>query len=192
MTDQKALIVKLALIYHHTGSWDKALLEYEKILSLDPNDWNARASAAEMCAKKGDYDRAYREYDTAVHGFLKDKNTKKAAGCYREMAALIQKSIEPQDPERAARMYQDILLSMPDQVETLLSLRDLRIRQKNIPEAVNLTVRLGDIYNRLDYVEKCEVEYLKALELDPTHAEASSKLEVLRKEMNEMKSQGGV
>jgi tetratricopeptide (TPR) repeat protein len=192
MTDQKALIIKLALIYHHTGSWDKALIEYEKILSFDPNDWNAHASVAEMCFKKGDFDRSYREYDIAVHGFLKDKNTKKASGCFREMATIIQKSIEPQDHDRAAQMYQNIMASMPDQVEAINNLRDLRLRHNEVDEAVKLTMRLGDIFNRLDYVERCESEYLKAIELAPSNSEAIQKLETLRKEMASLHHSGGV
>jgi len=190
MTDQKALIVKLALIYHHTGSWDKALIEYEKILAFDPNDWNAHASVAEMCSKKGDLDRAYREYEVAVRGFLKDKNTKKAAACYREMADLIQRSIEPQDQEKATQLYQGILEHMPDQVEAILNLRDLKLRHNETEEAVKLTLRLGDVYNRLDYVEKCEAEYTKATQLDPSNEEAKRKLETLRREIDQMKGSG--
>jgi Tfp pilus assembly protein PilF len=191
MTDQKALIIKLALIYHHTGSWDKALVEYEKILGFDPNDWNAHASVAEMCMKKGDLDRSYREYDVAVHGFLKDKNTKKAANCFREMVGIIQKSIEPQDQERAAQMYNNILMSMPDQIEAIQSLRDLRLRQNRTDEAVKLTIHLGDVYNRSDYVDKSENEYMKAIGLSPNNVEAQQKLEVLRKEIAAPKTLGG-
>jgi len=192
MSDQKALIVKLALIYHHTGSWDKALIEYEKILGFDPNDWNAHASVAEMCMKKGDLDRSYREYDVAVHGFLKDKNTKKAANCFREMAGIIQKSIEPQDQERAAQMYQNILMSMPDQIEAIQNLRDLRLRHNLMDEAVKLTLRLGDVYNKFDYVDKCENEYMKAVDLDPLNTEAKQKLDKFRSEIASAKQSGGL
>jgi Tfp pilus assembly protein PilF len=192
MTDQKALIIKLALIYHHTGSWDKALLEYEKIIGFDPNDWNAHASVAEMCMKKGDLDRSYREYEVAVRGFLNEKNTKKAANCFREMAGIIQKNIEPQDQERAAQMYTNILMSMPDQVEAIQNLRDLRLRHNMTEEAVKLTLRLADVYNRLDYVDKCENEYMKALDLDPANSETRQKLETLRKEIASQKTVGGI
>jgi tetratricopeptide (TPR) repeat protein len=192
MSDQKALIIKLALIYHHTGSWDKALIEYEKILAFDPNDWNTHSSVAEMCSKKGDLDRSYREYDIAVHGFLKDKNTKKAANCFREMAGIIQKSIEPQDQERATQMYQNILMSMPDQIEAIQNLRDLCLRHNNVEEAVKLTLRLGDVFNRQDYVERCENEYMKAISLDATNVEAQQKLETLRNEIKSTKTPGSL
>ncbi|HET9869818.1 MAG TPA: tetratricopeptide repeat protein, partial [bacterium] len=78
MADQKSLIIKLAHIYYHTGSWDKAIVEYQKIIALDPHDFNVRLTLGELFVKKGDLDRAYREFEAAAAGFLSEKNTKKA------------------------------------------------------------------------------------------------------------------
>jgi cytochrome c-type biogenesis protein CcmH/NrfG len=79
---------------------------------------------------------------------------------------------------------------MPDQVEAILNLRDLKLRHNETEEAVKLTLRLGDVYNRLDYVEKCEAEYTKATQLDPSNEEAKRKLETLRREIDQMKGSG--
>ena len=187
MADQKSLIIKLAHIYYATGNWDKALVEYEKILAIDANDWNVHATIGEMHLKKGDLEKAYRQYEVAVNGYLKEKNTKKAAGCYREMAGIIHKQVEPQDQEKAARMYQSILERMPESVETLVNLRDLFQRHNNNDEAVKYTLQLGDLYNKLDYVERAENEYLKAVALAPMHAEAREKLDRIRAEMQNQK-----
>jgi len=190
MADQKSLIIKLAHIYYHTGSWDKAIVEYEKIIALDPNDFNVHVTLGELFLKKGDLERAFKEFEVAANGFLKEKNPKKAAGCFREMANLIQKMVEPLDMDKAVNMYKDILSKHPDSAETVLNLRDLYLRHNQMDEAVAFTLQLGDLYNRLDYVDKAENEYIKATTMNPSHAGAKEKLEKLRSELQAQKPPG--
>jgi tetratricopeptide (TPR) repeat protein len=170
MADQKSLIIKLAHIYYHTGSWDKAIVEYEKIIALDPHDYNVFVTLGELYLKKGDLERAFKQFETSANGYMKEKNTKKAAGAFREMANLIQKMVEPQDRDKAIALYKEILLKLPESVEALLNLRDVYLRHNEMTEAISYTLQLGDLYNRLDYVDKAENEYLKACAMDPAHA----------------------
>jgi len=185
LSDQKPLIIKLAHIYYHTGSWDKAIVEYEKIIALDPNDYNVHITLGELYLKKGDLDRAFKEFDLSANGFLREKNTKKASGAFREMANLIQKMVEPQDLEKAVQMYKEILNKLPESVETLMNLRDLYLRHNQMDEAIFYTLALGDLYNHLDYIDKAENEYIKANAMDPNHAGAKEKLEKLKNELNQ-------
>lgn len=180
MADQKSLIIKLAHIYYHTGSWDKAILEYEKIIALDPNDFNVHLTLGELYQKKGDLDRAYREYEISSNGFLREKNVKKASGAFRELSGLVQKMVEPQDVDRAIEIYKAMLAKLPESHETLTNLRDLYLRHNQMEEALNRTLELGDLYNRLDYVDKAEAEYAKACVIDPGHEGAKERLENLR------------
>jgi tetratricopeptide (TPR) repeat protein len=182
MADQKSLIIKLAHIYYHTGSWDKAIVEYEKIIALDPNDFNVHVTLGELFLKKGDLERAYKEFDLSANGYMREKNTKKAASSFREMANLIQKLVEPQDLERAIQSYKDILGKLPEATEAMTNLRDLYLRHNQIPEAISYTLSLGDLYNRMDYIDKAENEYIKATTLEPGHSGAKEKLEQLRNE----------
>lgn len=191
MADQKSLIIKLAHIYYHTGSWDKAIIEYEKIIALDPNDYNVHVTLGELYLKKGDLERAFKQFEMAAQGYMKEKNTKKAAGAYREMANLIQKMIEPQDVDKAIGMYKDILSKLSEAPEALMNLRDLYSRHNQMEEAISCTLQLGDLYNRLDYVDKAENEYIKATTMDPSHAGAKEKLEQLKRELNQPKPEGG-
>ena len=191
MADQKSLIIKLAHIYYHTGSWDKAIVEYEKIIALDANDFNVHITLGELFLKKGDLDRAFKEFETSANGFLKEKNSKKAAGAFREMASLVQKMIEPQDVEKAVGIYKNILSQMPESAETLTNLRDLYPRHNQMEEAISYTLTLGDLYNRQDYVDKAENEYMKASTMDPSHAGAKEKLEKLRNELKQQAQPGG-
>lgn len=185
MSDQKSLIIKLAHIYYHTGSWDKAIVEYQKIIALDPNDYNVHLTLGELFLKKGDLDRAFKEFELSAGGFLREKNAKKAAGAFREMANLVQKMIEPQDMERAVGVYKAILSQMPDSSETMTNLRDLYMRHNQMDEAISYTITLGDLYNRQDYVDKAEAEYMKACTMDPSHAGAREKLEKLKNEIKQ-------
>lgn len=190
LADQKPLIIKLAHIYYHTGSWDKAIVEYEKIIALDPNDYNVHVTLGELYIKKGDLDRAYKEFDLSATGYLKEKNAKKAAGAFREVANLVQKMIEPQDVDKAIGLYKGILEKMPESAEALMNLRDLYLRHNQMEEAISYTILLGDLYNRQDYVDKAENEYLKASTMDPSHAGAKEKLEKLRNELKQSQSGG--
>ena len=191
MADQKSLIIKLAHIYYHTGSWDKAIVEYEKIIAIDPNDFNVRTTLGELFLKKGDLERAFKEFELAAAGYLREKNPKKAAGAFREMANLIQKMVEPQDMEKAIVMYKDILSKLPESAETIMNLRDLYLRHNQLDEAVSYTLQLGDLYNRQDYVDKAENEYIKATGMKPDHAGAKEKLEQLRKELQSQQPGAG-
>jgi tetratricopeptide (TPR) repeat protein len=190
LADQKSLIIKLAHIYYHTGSWDKAIVEYQKIIAMDPNDFNVHLTLGELFLKKGDLDRAYKAFEVSANGFLKEKNVKKALGAFRELANLVQKMIEPQDVEKAVGIYKDILSQAPDSAETLTNLRDLYLRHNQIAEAISYTLTLGDLYNRQDYVDKAENEYLKAGAMDPSHTGAKEKLEKLRNELKQAQSGG--
>jgi tetratricopeptide (TPR) repeat protein len=191
MADQKSLIIKLAHIYYHTGSWDKAIVEYEKIIALDPNDYNVHVTLGELFLKKGDLERAFKQFETSAGGYMKEKNTKKASGAFREMANLIQKMVEPQDMDKAVEMYKDILNKLPESTETIANLRDLYLRHNQTEDAVAYTLQLGDLYNRLDYVDKAENEYMKACTMDPAHKGAQEKLEQLKKELNQPPPAGG-
>ncbi len=190
MADQKSLTIKLAHIYYHTGSWDKAIVEYEKIIAMDPADFNVHVTLGELYLKKGDLERSFKEFELSANGYLREKNVKKAAGAYREMANLIQKMIEPQDLEKAIVLYKEILVKMPESTETMTNLRDLYLRHNQIAEAISYTLSLGDLYNRLDYVDKAENEYVKAATLDPAHEGAKGKLEQLRNELKQTKPPG--
>jgi lipopolysaccharide biosynthesis regulator YciM len=180
MADQKSLIIKLAHIYYHTGSWDKAILEYEKIVAMDPNDFNVRLTLGELYQKKGDLDRAYREFELSANGFMREKNLKKASAAYRELAGLVQKMVEPQDLDRAIQIYKNMLAQLPESQEALTNLRDLYLRHNQMEDALNRTLELGDLYNRLDYVDKAENEYIKACAIDPGHEGAKERLERLK------------
>jgi tetratricopeptide (TPR) repeat protein len=184
MSDPKALAIKLAHIYYHTGSWEKAILEYEKITGMDPNDWGVRYTLGECYLKKGDLEKAYKEFEASASGFMRDKNIKKASGSYREMANIIQKLFEPTDVEKAKDLYRDIISRLPDSEDAIRNLRDLFQRHNENAEAVRYTLRLGDLYNKLDYIDKAENEYLKALALEPGNEGARQKLAQLREEMS--------
>lgn len=184
MSDTKALAIKLAHIYYHTGSWEKAILEYEKITAIDPNDWGVHYTLGDCYLKKGDLEKAFKEFEVSASGYMREKNVKKAAGSFREMANVIQKLFEPTDLERAKEMYRDILTRLPDAEDAIRNLRDLYQRHNEIDEAVRYTIRLGDLYNKLDYVDKAENEYLKALALEPGNEAVARKLQQLRDEIS--------
>ena len=57
---------------------------------------------------------------------------------------------------------------------------------------MNRTLELGDLYNRLDYVDKAENEYIKACAIDPGHEGARERLEQLKNDLEPATPAGGL
>jgi Tfp pilus assembly protein PilF len=186
-TDPKSIYRKLALIFFQTGNWSKAIVEYEKLITFDPNDYNLHSILGDLFRKVGNFDRAYQEYEIAAKGFKAERNERKASVVYRELTTLIRDHIEPQDSHRAIELYNQILSEMPETVEALENLRNLKYQNGENQEALQLTIHLGNLYNKLDYIDKAKAEFLKALQMDPQNEEANQKLTALINEMEKLK-----
>jgi tetratricopeptide (TPR) repeat protein len=186
MAEDKLLIIKLAHHYHEFGYWDKAIIEYEKLEKMDPADVKTTMSLGEVLLKKGDLERAYEKFEAAAQAFLVKKNTMKAAGAFKEVAHLIQKMVEPKDPNKAIQMYEAILKQLPESPDTMTCLRMLYGKQSNKERAIFYTLELAELYNRMDYIEKAEEEYVRATTLAPDRADIREKLEKLRQEMSQL------
>ena len=88
MADEKKTIVKMAYIYSQEGRWDKAVTEYQKLLKLDPNDFNVHNMLGDVFVKKGEPQEAFANYLICADAYVKTGLTEKAAVVYRKIAKL--------------------------------------------------------------------------------------------------------
>lgn len=86
--DDKKDIVKLAHMFFHNGQWDKALLEYKKILAIDPDDLNTYNTLGDIYVKKNSSLLAYESYSKAASGFLSRNQSNKALQVYKKIIRL--------------------------------------------------------------------------------------------------------
>ncbi len=86
--DSKKDIVKLAHMFFHNGQWDKALLEYKKILAIDPEDLNTFNTLGDIYVKKNSSQLAYESYNKAASGFLSRNQFSKALQVYKKTIRL--------------------------------------------------------------------------------------------------------
>jgi tetratricopeptide (TPR) repeat protein len=71
VAEDKKTIIKMAYIYSQEGRWDKAILEYKKLLALDPADNNVHTMLGDAQAKKGAAQEAFTEYQLATEAYNK-------------------------------------------------------------------------------------------------------------------------
>ena len=103
--DDKKDIVKLAHMFFHNGQWDKALLEYKKILAIDPDDLNSYNILGDIYVKKLSLHLAYESYSKAASGFLSRDQTSKALQIYKKITRL-DKSKLPDDVRKQLNFIQ--------------------------------------------------------------------------------------
>ena len=86
MADDKKLIFKTALIYFQEGRWEKAIAEFKRLVSLDPEDLGTRNMLGDAYMKKGAMKEAYEEYSYAAEGYSKKGESEKANAIYKKMS----------------------------------------------------------------------------------------------------------
>jgi tetratricopeptide (TPR) repeat protein len=81
----KSKIIKDAQKFVAKAQWDKAIAEYEKILSDSPSDANTHNTVGDLYLKKNDQDRAIISYIKAAEIFNKSGFTLKSIALYKKV-----------------------------------------------------------------------------------------------------------
>jgi tetratricopeptide (TPR) repeat protein len=186
--DDKKDIVKLAHMFFHNSQWDKALLEYKKILAIDPDDLNTHNTLGDIHVKKLSFQLAYESYNKAASGFLSRNQTGKALQVYKKIIRL-NKSNLPDDIRKQINFIQgyvsigdslkeekmaaaietlgEILKFRSDDpvAQSLLSELDNKIAQ--MPPSIPTYQMLGDAFLKNNMLEKAKQMIEKIKTIDP-------------------------
>ncbi len=84
-TPKKRKTLESAQKYAQKGSYDKALLEYEKLLKADPKDSNLRLKIGDLHLKKGDKAKAISTYTEVAEMFSRTGFDAKAVAIYKQI-----------------------------------------------------------------------------------------------------------
>jgi len=81
----KAKVLKDAQKFIAKGQFEKAIVEFEKLLKVAPNDTNTHNSIGDLYLKKGDKDKAIPHFTKAAELLNKDGFTLKAIALYKKV-----------------------------------------------------------------------------------------------------------
>jgi tetratricopeptide (TPR) repeat protein len=85
------------------GKYKKAVLEYRKLIALDPTDADVHAKVGPLLVKLGDRDEALKSFRAAADGYLQRGFADRAIAMYAQAAAAFPK--EPSVWERVGRLH---------------------------------------------------------------------------------------
>ena len=198
--EEKRNLIKSAFIYSQEGKWSKAIEAYEKLVSVDPQDYNAFNALGEMYAKRGLFHEAFEKYLKAANGYERQGNSHRAGNVYRKAARLdlsasdmatrsqqdlitrlsmAQDAVESEENDKAFNILQEAHASFPDSLEVKQRLAELYVATGRVNEATELYWQVTDFF--ITAVEKMQAlkTAQRILSLDPSHEKAKRVVEEL-------------
>ncbi|HVZ81744.1 MAG TPA: tetratricopeptide repeat protein [bacterium] len=88
MSEDKAMIVKMAFLYVQGGEWYKAIEEYKKLLAMDPEDAHVHNMMGDAYAKKKDDVDALQSYLRSKEIYERQGQTNKIANIDKKIGKL--------------------------------------------------------------------------------------------------------
>lgn len=149
----KAKILKDAQKFVAKAQWDKAIIEYEKLLKESPNDSNTFNIVGDLYLKKNDPESAIDSYKKAADVFAKSGFTLKAIALYKK-----------------------VLNIKPDQVEIYLLLGKLNAERGLIGNANESYLAAASHFSRLGQKGKAIDVYKVLCDLNPDNLALAQKL----------------
>ncbi len=207
MAENKKDILKMAMIYTQEGKWDKAIMEYKKLIILDPTDYNIHNMLGDVYAKKGEDALAYQSYILTAEAYIKQGLSDKANIIYKKIAKLdsnklpeadrkkqilikknaeAEKFIENGEIDKAIDVYKEILQINPDSFDTYQKIGELYAEKGMKEEALKFLYKVAEIYHKNRIYKKALPVYQKIIELQPDNIEMREKIaEVYEREGRE-------
>ncbi|HPI02499.1 MAG TPA: tetratricopeptide repeat protein [Candidatus Goldiibacteriota bacterium] len=205
--DNKANIKKMAMIYSQEGRWDKAIVEYKKLLALDPTDFTTHNMLGDVYKKKNEDELAYQEYMTAAEAHIKQGLADKAQVIYKKIGQLdssklnetdrkrqimikkhteADKLIESGETDKAIEAYKEIVKISPESLDTYQKLGELYAQKGDKKESLVYYEKIVDIYFTKRMYKKALPIYQKIMEIQPDNIEVREKIaEIYEREGND-------
>ncbi len=197
MAENKKDIMKMAMIYTQEGKWDKAIVEYKKLITLDPTDYNIHNMLGDVYAKKGEDALAYQSYILTAEAYLKQGLSDKATIIYKKIAKLdsnklpendkkrqilikkntdAEKLIENGEIDKAIEVYKEILQINPDSFDTYQKIGELYAEKGMKEESLKYLYKVAEIYHKNRIYKKALPIYQKIVEFQPDNIEIREKI----------------
>jgi tetratricopeptide (TPR) repeat protein len=149
----KSKILKDVQKYVAKSQWDKAIIEYEKILAGSPNDANTFNTVGDLCLKRNDNEKAIESFKKAAEIFNKTGFTLKAIALYKK-----------------------VLNIKPDQVDVFLMMGKLNAERGMVGNANENYLAAASYFTKQGQRSKAIDIYKTLCELNPDNFSLAQKL----------------
>jgi len=205
--DNKANIKKMAMIYSQEGRWDKAIVEYKKLLALDPTDFTTHNMLGDVYKKKNEDELAYQEYMIAAEAHIKQGLADKAQIIYKKIGLLdssklndsdrkrqimikkhteADKLIESGEIDKAIDAYKEIIKISPESLDTYQKLGELYAQKGDKKESLVYYEKIVEVYFNKRMYKKALPIYQKIMEIQSDNIEVREKIaEIYEREGND-------
>lgn len=153
MAIDKSKIVENAQRYTARGQIEKAIEEWQKLISLTPSDGNIYNTVGDLHLKKNSAKAAVEEYLKAADAFNK--------------AGFVLKTIA---------VYKKIIKLIPERIDIYLKLADLNAERGLTSNAIEDYLRVARHYAKIGQIKETLDIYKKIADLDPTNVNIKLKL----------------
>lgn len=163
------------------GDYNKAIIEFEKVLRIDPKDYKLRQKLGDLYIRVGKKKEAIEQLQLVAEGYIKEGFNLKAIAIYRQMIRLEPTRYDLYD--KVADLYKKQAL-IADAISHLRMLADAYERQKKLNEAMQTWEKIISIDpDNIIYRGKLIEFYLK----QGLHSRATEKL---KQTIDYLKSKG--
>jgi tetratricopeptide (TPR) repeat protein len=164
--------IKLGFEYYNKGDYDRALVEINKAIELNPQDDKGYNDRAGIYAKLGDLEKAFADLDKAIElnpssypayynrgrFYLKKRNYKLAIDDFTKFAEL--------DPENhKAYLYRASAYQLAGEYAKAIDDYNVTIRLN--PSSIEAFNDRGFTYIKMGQFDKAKKDLIKALEINP-------------------------
>ena len=181
LLDRKGLLAAIynnrGAVYKSKGEYDRAILEYNKAIKIDPGSTNAYNNRGNAYQDKSEYDRAIRDYTKAIEIDPKDAIAYTGRGNVFDAKGEHDRAIEDHtkaiqfDP-KFVEAYNNRGITYADKGEFDRAILDLTKAIEIDPNyAIAYTNRGNTFYDKGDY-DHAIADHTKAIDIIPRFAEA--------------------
>jgi tetratricopeptide (TPR) repeat protein len=162
MSFNKAKVLEAAQKFLNQGKVPQAILEYQKILRVEPKDQVALMTVGDLYVRSGDVHQAVDVFEQLAKIFLADGFNSKGIAIYKKIAKLIPDATHP--VERLAELY---------------------VQQGVMSAARPLFLQLAEAHMKANHQEQAAQVLRKLLELEPDNLRVQIKLAELHQALGQ-------
>ena len=175
INEEKNQLLNTAYVLAEMGDWERALVDYKKILAIDPNDVDTHHALGDIYLKHSLFQLAYESYDKAALIFLSRGENNKAISIFKLITAIdssqlpestqaqinysygyikIDQVLKEDKIEPAIELIGKILKFRPQDLMAQSQLKTLEDKINQMPVSVQTYQMLGDAFFKNNLFDK--------------------------------------
>ncbi|MEE9614402.1 MAG: tetratricopeptide repeat protein [Thermodesulfobacteriota bacterium] len=167
---KKEKLVEKAQKFIQKGQLDKAIIEYQAVMKLDPADVSTRLRLGDLNVKTGNKEEALKEYTEVAKVHTQKGFYLKAIAVYKQMLKLDDSSLELHNKLADLYIKQRLIVDAIREYSFILAVYEKKARKTDAldlikkmveldKENVGVRLKLADAYLGMDFKEDALVEY---------------------------------